>query len=511
MSSIAPASAALSKLLRPVQETFLSLPVLGSRPGLTLAASIISALLVLEQVVYRRKKKDLPGPTWKVPIIGAFLDSLYPTFQGYLDKWYSGPLSCVSVFDRFIVIVSGCENSRKVLSNPEYAEPCIIDSMRKILCDDNWVFLSGKIHTEYRKQLNVLFTRRAMAGYLPIQHRVNNKHFNQWLSLGGKSQPYQLLFRELNMESSLRVFMGDYISDDVASRISEEYFCITAALELVNFPIALPGTKVWYAIKAREYIVDQFMKCIPQSRVRMLNGEEVTCMLDSWIKHMLVDKQQQDGGEQIRIFNDREVTLTILTFLFASQDATSSALTWAFQLLADHPDVLHKIREEQLAVRNGDIHANVDFDTMEKMTYTRQTVKEILRYRPPVLMIPYQSIKEWDLCPEYKVPKGSMLIPTFWPALHDPNVYPDPDSFNPDRWGPNGTAEKHPKNFMVFGCGTHYCLGKEYAVMHLMNTIGTASITMNWTHNVTPDSEKIVIFATTYPSDQCVCEFTPRV
>jgi len=461
--------------------------------------------LILEQVSYRRKKKALPGPAWKIPVIGAFLDSLYPTFEGYLTKWYSGPLSCVAVFNRFIVIVSDCETSRKILSSPDHAEPCIIDSMRKILEPDNWVFLSGQAHTEYRKQLNHLFTKRAMGLYLPIQHTVNKKHFDHWLSFGGKAQPYQLLFRELNMESSLRVFMGNYISDDVASQISRDYFNITAALELVNFPLALPGTKVYNAMQARKFIVKVFLGCVKDSKERMKRGGEITCMLDAWMKEM-TDPDKVD----IRIFNDREVALTILTFLFASQDATSSALTWAFQLLADHPDVLDKVREEQMRIRGNDVTKDADYQQIEQMVYTRQVVKEILRIRPPVLMIPYQAHKDWDMCPQYKVDNGTMLIPTFWPALHDPKVYPEPDRFNPDRWGSSGDAEKHPKNYMVFGCGTHYCLGKEYALMHLINTVATAAITLNWKHIQTEDSEKISIFATTYPSDACICEFTAR-
>jgi len=506
MSALSPTAETLSRLIKPAQTAFSQVPFFGDRPKLFLSVAVITGLLAAEQVVYWRKKKDLPGPAWKIPIIGAFLDSLYPTFEGYLSKWYSGPLSCVAVFDRFIVIASGCEDSRKILSSPDYAEPALIDSMRKILGYDNWVFLSGKAHTEYRKQLNVLFTRRALSSYLPIMHRVNDKHFEHWLSLGGKAQPYQLLFRELNMESSLRVFTGDYISDEVASKISVHYFDITAALELVNFPLALPGTKVWYAMRARTYIINVFLDCIKQSRVRMSKGLEVTCMMDAWILAMITSKDDPE----VRQFSDHQVAGTLLTFLFASQDATTSALTWAFQRLSDNPSIMDKIREEQFRVRKGDKNAVVDFDTIEKMVYTRQVVKEILRHRPPVLMIPYQAKQDWKLNNEYTVPNGAMLIPTFWPSLHDPNVYPEPDKFDPDRWGPSGTAEKHPKNFMVFGSGTHYCLGREYALMHLIYSVGTASLIMNCKHIVTPNSEKISIFATTYPSDQCVCEFTPR-
>lgn len=62
----------------------------------------------------------------------------------------------------FVVIASSCELSRKILNSPVYTEPSIIDAMRTILCADNWVFMGGKEHVEYRKGLNVLFTRKAL-------------------------------------------------------------------------------------------------------------------------------------------------------------------------------------------------------------------------------------------------------------------------------------------------------------------------------------------------------------
>lgn len=68
----------------------------------TTAATILTAiisLLVLEQVVYRSKKAHLPGDKWTIPIIGKFTDSLYPSLAKYKKQWYSGELSCVSVFN----------------------------------------------------------------------------------------------------------------------------------------------------------------------------------------------------------------------------------------------------------------------------------------------------------------------------------------------------------------------------------------------------------------------------
>ena len=55
---------------------------------------------------------------------------------------------------------------------------------------------------------------------------------------------------------------------------------------------------------------------------------------------------------------------------------------------------------------------------------------------------------------------GAMVIPSTWPALHDPEAYPDPDNFIPERWLEGGSAAQSMKNFLVFGFGPHYCLGQ---------------------------------------------------
>jgi len=61
-----------------------------------------------------------------------------------------------------------------------------------------------------------------------------------------------MIARYLNMDTSLRVFCGDHIPEHAAKEINEKYWAITQSLELVNFPLALPGTKVYKAIQARK-------------------------------------------------------------------------------------------------------------------------------------------------------------------------------------------------------------------------------------------------------------------
>jgi sterol 22-desaturase len=318
--------------------------------------------------------------------------------------------------------------ARKVFNSPSYVKPCVVDVAHKLLGADNWVFLDGRAHVDFRKGLNGLFTRKALEIYLPGQHDVYDEYLEKFAKISRdadfKPVPFMPMFRELMCAVSCRTFVGHYISDAAIKKIADDYYNITAALELVNFPIIIPFTKTWYGKKAADMVLAEFAKCAAKSKVRMAAGGEATCIMDAWIKSMIESaeyrKQEADGlpmdgvtkpSPLLRDFTDYEISQTVFTFLFASQDATSSAATWLFQTLAQRPDVLDKVREENLRVRNGDVNQRLNMDTLESMTYTRAVVKELLRYRPPVLMVPYLAKKPFPITDTYTVPKGlfSML------------------------------------------------------------------------------------------------------
>ena len=313
--------------------------------------------------------------------------------------------------------------ARKVFNSPAYVKPCVVDVAHKLLGADNWVFLDGKAHVEFRKGLNGLFTRRALEIYLPGQEEVYNRYFKEFVQTtkeaNGEPVPFMTYFREVITAVSCRTFVGHYISDEAVKKIADDYYLITAALELVNFPIILPYTKTWYGKKAADMVLAEFARCAAKSKVRMAAGGEANCIMDAWILQMIQSKRWRDAQEKgvtiegvekpthvLRDFTDYEIAQTVFTFLFASQDATSSAATWLFQIMAQRPDVLDRVRDENMKVRNGDIHATVDMDQLESMTYTRAVVRELLRYRPPVLMVPYVVKKPFPISETYTAPKG---------------------------------------------------------------------------------------------------------
>lgn len=108
------------------------------------------------------------------------------------------------------------------------------------------------------------------------------------------------------------------------------------------------------------------------------------------------------------------------------------------------------------------------------------------------LQVPYRCTKAFPISPDYTVPVGSMVIPSFYNSLHDPSVYPEPEKFEPERWlDAAGVANANPKNYLVFGSGPHRCIGLEYATMNMVLVLATATVMFDWEHEVTPLSEEI--------------------
>ncbi|KAH7025668.1 cytochrome P450 [Microdochium trichocladiopsis] len=495
-------------------------------PAWLVVTTALIGVVVYDQVLYIVRKGSIAGPTFKIPIMGPFLQAIHPKFDNYLKQWASGPLSCVSVFHKFVVLASDRDIAHKVFKSPTHTEPLITPIAPTILNPKAWIFLNGKAHAEYRRGLTGLFTNKAISTYLPVQAEVHEQYFERFVAASeannGKAMGFMKLFREINCALSCRTFFGDYISQDAIQRIADDFYHVTAAFELVNVPLSMyiPFTKVWKGKRIAAAVQAEFSRCAAACKANMASGAEPTCIVDQWVLHMMESKKYQerlDAGEtnvdkpsnQIREFSNDEIGRTLFTFLFASQDASSSATTWLFQLVAQRPDVVERLREENLAARDGDRTKPFDLAMFDKLTFTNAVIKESLRYRPPVIFVPYIATKAFPITPEYTVPKGAMVVPSCYPALHDPKVYPDPDTFNPDRWI-TGDAESKTKNWLVFGAGAHDCLARRYVPFTMAAMLGKAVLDLDWEHHATSRSEEIRVFATLFPMDECQLVFRKR-
>ncbi|KAM5349240.1 hypothetical protein ACJ41O_005747 [Fusarium nematophilum] len=510
----------------PVHEDGVLLTYLAGCSGWQIFVTVLLILMTYDQAAYLIRKGSIAGPRFKIPFMGPFVQALYPKFDAYLAQWASGPLSCVSVFHKFVVLASDRDIAHKVFKSPTYAKPCLVPMATEIMGADAWVFLKGKAHTDFRRGLNGLFTPKALSTYLPVQEKVYDQYFDKFVAAseanGGKPTVFMGLFREINCALSCRTFFGDYISQDAVKKIADDFYLVTAALELVNVPLSIyvPYTKCWKGKRTAQAVLAEFARCAAACKANMASGAEPTCIVDQWVMHMYESRRYQEriaAGEEgvekpanlIREFSNEEIGQTLFTFLFASQDASSSATTWLFQILAQRPDVLDRLREENLAARGGDKTRPFELEMFESLPYTNAVIKELLRHRPPVIFVPYLATKPFPVAPNYTVPKGSMIIPSCYPALHDPEVYPNPDVFDPERWI-SGDADSKTKNWLVFGAGPHDCLARKYVPLTMAAMIGKAALELDWVHHATSRSEEIRVFATLFPMDECPLVFTKR-
>jgi sterol 22-desaturase len=213
---------------------------------------------------------------------------------------------------------------------------------------------------------------------------VTRKHFAQWLVDAEKdNSPKSIMMtaRALNMETSLAVFCGSHIPYKAIAEINEKYWLITKSLQLVNFPLNIPGTNVYNACQARKIAMKWLESSAKSSKEHIKNGGEVECMLDAWVVEINAAKEKNG-----RDFSDREMAMVIFSFLFASQDAMSSGVIYLFQHLADRPEMLAKVREEQQRIR-GDPNTPMTLEMLDEMVYLKAFVKESLRLVPPVTMV----------------------------------------------------------------------------------------------------------------------------
>ena len=471
-------------------------------------------LAAIDQFMYRYRKGSIAGPSYVYPFIGKLWASLVPKYEGYLQQWNYGDISCSSVLHKFIVFASGNKLARKVFNTPEEFTPAGVVSMRKIMLPDNWIFLSGKKHIDYRKKLAPLFTRTALASYLPLLQHCYREHIAKWIeesNNGNTPIPMQFRIRNMNMKAALGSFCGDrYMYPGVEIEMSQYFNTITFSMQLVNIPLAIPGTALYDAIQCRDKVLSILGSWVEKARFRMnIPGELPESLLDRWV--FALNKEQEEWnkeGEPPHFFTTNELAMTLFTFIFASQDASTSSLTWAIQILADHPEVLKKIKEEQSILwPNKEF---LDLETLNKMNYLEQVVKELLRYRPPVLMMPYVAQKDTTL-DGHPISKNTFIVVGLYPSLHDPDVYSEPEKFNPDRFSKEMQEDKRiSQNYMVWGHGPHMCIGRDYAIMHLMAFISYFTASCNWEHIRTEKSDNIVIMATTFPEDGCNIKLSKR-
>ena len=163
---------------------------------------------------------------------------------------------------------------------------------------------------------------------------------------------------------------------------------------------------------------------------------------------MLLGARHEDGSPM----TDQELRDELMTLLVAGHETTASSLAWAFERLSREPAVLARLRH---AVDDGDDDGDA---------YITAVIQETLRDRP---VLPNSAPRYVDRAIEVggrAYPVGVCLVPQAYLIHHDPDIYPDPYSFRPERFldSPPGTY-----TWIPFGGGRRRCLGASFAMLEM--------------------------------------------
>ena len=175
--------------------------------------------------------------------------------------------------------------------------------------------------------------------------------------------------------------------------------------------------------------------------------------------------------EKGRPLSPREVRDEAVTLWAAGHETTSTALTWAWYLLARSPEVRGRLTEELDRVLGGRPPV---FDDYERLRWTQQVVKETLRLYPPVWTIPAMA-REGASIGGVPVRPGTTVWCSQWSTHRDPRWFPDPTAFRPERWDADAPQPVPDHAWFPFGGGQRACLGARFAQVEAVLLLATVA------------------------------------
>jgi cytochrome P450 len=158
--------------------------------------------------------------------------------------------------------------------------------------------------------------------------------------------------------------------------------------------------------------------------------------------------------------SDDQVRDEALTLFVAGHETTANALSWAFYLLARHPEARARVQAEADALGGDPITV---FDPA-KFVYTTRVLKEALRLYPPLILLGRRTLSPFIL-DGTRYPSRIPVFINVYGIHHLPDVWPDPDRFDPDRFLPEREAARHKAAWIPFGVGPRVCIGNAFALM----------------------------------------------
>ena len=173
---------------------------------------------------------------------------------------------------------------------------------------------------------------------------------------------------------------------------------------------------------------------------------------------MLMLAEGEGGGDGMTV---EQVWQEALTIFIGGFDTIATALMWTFYALSQNPQVEARLHEELDSVLEGGRAAA--FENLRRLQYTERVLCESMRLYPPTWRLMRRALRDFPLG-DYVIPSGSLVVVCQYAMHRDPRFFPDPETFDPERWTPEARTARPSYSFFPFGGGPRRCLGEQFAM-----------------------------------------------
>jgi cytochrome P450 len=180
---------------------------------------------------------------------------------------------------------------------------------------------------------------------------------------------------------------------------------------------------------------------------------------------MLLLAEDEDGSRK----STQQVRDEVISLFLAGHETTANLLTWTWYLLALHPEVADRLRQELAEVLGGHLPGVRD---VARLPYTAMIIKEALRLYPSAWIITREAIADVEIG-GYTLQAGSVVVISPYITHRHPRFYPDPGQFRPERFAP-GYEQSLPRfAYFPFGGGPRICIGQSFAMLEASLILAT--------------------------------------
>jgi retinoid hydroxylase len=401
---------------------------------------------------------EIPG-SLGLPIVGNIIEFFRDRELLYWKLyWQHGKIHKTSILGNKYVLLIGPEANRLGLKdNAENLSTRLgWKLLQPVLSDDMILLQDGDKHRTSRKLILPIFHQQAIASYFETMKILVESAVADW----GTKKTINLddELRKLTLTVAVRIFLGS----EKTAEIEQVRDWFNTLMEKNNATLVkwdLPFTNYGQGQRARQKIVEYIRKVI---RERQELGE-----LDQApdVLGLLLHTTDEDGQK----FTETQVINQGIGLLFAAHETTASLMSWLLFELGNHPEWQGKLRQEYLTVVG---EGQIEVSHLRQLLQMSSVLKEGERLYPPVGFIPRGVLQDIEFG-GYRIPAGWTIIlsPLFTHRL--PEIYAEPDLFDPDRFAPPRAEDSQdPYALIGFGAGIHSCIGVEFAKMEMKLILG---------------------------------------